>query len=125
MNRFACRAVFSVSVVVALVGAGGCTTVEPFAVHQDMARKLAAEDLGCKDPLVTTVSNTVDRGAGKDRMREANVVVEGCGQKATYGIQCTAEGNDGCTKMSQELPPTTPTSTDPPPVVQPGAVPNP
>lgn len=120
MNRLAVSAFFVVA-----VAAVGCVTVDPFQAHQDLARKSAAEDLGCQDPLSTTVVDQNDRGAGKDRVRDAKVLVEGCGQKATYGIQCVSDGSDGCTKTTQELPSTTVTPVAPEPVVQPGAVPNP
>lgn len=111
MIRLACTA----SVFFVIVASIGCKTVEPFQAHRDLARTAAAEDLPCKEDVSTSVVESNDRGAGKDRVREAKVVAEGCGLKATYGVQCVADG-DSCTKTSAELPSSTPTTVVPEPV---------
>ncbi|HEY4223125.1 MAG TPA: hypothetical protein VGO62_17325 [Myxococcota bacterium] len=70
------------------VVAAGCATEDIYAPNRESALAMAKADTGCTQPMTADLLNSTDAGLGANRVRDAVVVVQGCGKTARYHTTC-------------------------------------
>lgn len=81
------RRLAAVAVVAALFVVA-CATEDAFLANRESAMANARVDSGCAEPLATDILNPTDVGIGGNRVRDATVVVTGCGKVMKYRTTC-------------------------------------